>query len=96
MVTIIATIKIKEGKMEEVIEYIKEIIPKVKNNEPGCLEYIPHTAKGSKHKNKISFYEKYKDKNALNEHLANLPKLFEKILPLVEGGIDDIRCNEII
>ncbi|GAG80831.1 unnamed protein product, partial [marine sediment metagenome] len=43
MVTIIATLKVKEGKLDEAIEVLKEIVPQIKASEPGTLEYIPHT-----------------------------------------------------
>ena len=96
MVTIIATLSVKEGEMDKVIELLKEIAPKVKESEPGCKEYFAHTVKGRKNKNTIIFYEKYEDKNALNTHSANLPKYFEKIFPLLEGGMDIKTCTEII
>jgi len=41
MITLIATLKIKEGKVEEAVNALKEIVPKIKASEPGCLEYIP-------------------------------------------------------
>jgi quinol monooxygenase YgiN len=96
MVTLIATLTIKEGKMDEAIQIIKEVAPKVKSSESGCKAYIPHTVKGRKNKQKIIFYEKYEDKAALNQHSANLPKYFEKLFPLLEGGLDIKTCEEII
>ncbi|MFX1394731.1 MAG: putative quinol monooxygenase [Promethearchaeota archaeon] len=95
MVTIIASVKVKEGKMEEAIEILKDIVPKVKKNEPGTLEYIPHTLKGRKDKNIILFYEKYKDDEALKIHSANLAKTMEKLVPLLEPGMDLKTCFEI-
>lgn len=96
MVTLIATLKVKEGKMEEAITLLKEIVPKVKETEPGCQAYIPHTLKGKKNANTIIFYEKYADKNALQTHSNNLPKNFEKLFPLLEPGMDIKTCSEII
>ncbi|MHA1378263.1 MAG: putative quinol monooxygenase [Candidatus Helarchaeota archaeon] len=96
MVSLIATFQVKEGKMEEVIELLKGIVPQVRNNEPGCLAYIPHIVKGKKNKNTIIFYEKYKDKAAVDQHSANFPKLFEQVFPLLQGGIDLKTCEEII
>ena len=58
MITLIATLKIKEGKMEEAVNALKEIVPKIKASEPGCLEYIPHTVRGDE--NTIIIYEKYR------------------------------------
>ncbi len=96
MITLIASFEIKEGKMEEAIELLKRVVPKVRESESGCLAYIPHAVKGAKNKNTIIFYEKYKDKAALNEHSANLPKNFEKIIPLIDGKMDIKTCTEII
>ncbi|MFW9950904.1 MAG: putative quinol monooxygenase, partial [Candidatus Thorarchaeota archaeon] len=57
MVTLIATLKIKEGKMSEAIDILKEMAVSVKASEPGTLEYIPHTVKGEGLENTIIFYE---------------------------------------
>ena len=96
MITLIATIKIKEEKMEDAIQIIKEIVPNVRSSESGCKAYIPHIVKGRKFKNTIIFYEKYEDKTALDIHSGNLPKYFEKLFPLIEGGLDVKTCSEII
>lgn len=95
MVAIIASIKVKEGKMEEAIEILKEIAPKIKESEPGTLEYIPHTVKGAKEKRTIIFYEKYADKKAMQSHMANLGKHMKKLQPLLEPGLDIKTCFEI-
>jgi quinol monooxygenase YgiN len=94
MITLIATLKIKEGKMEEAINALKEIVPKIKASEQGCLEYVPHTVRGDE--NAIIIYEKYSDKDALKLHSANLMKNIEKLLPLLEPGMDVKTCYEII
>jgi len=94
MITLIATLKVKEGKMEEAITVLKEIVPKVRASEPGCLEYIPHTVRGDE--TTIIFYEKYADKDALKLHAANLMTNIEKLMPLLEPGMDIKTCLEII
>ena len=94
MITLIATLKIKEGKMEEAINALKEIVPEIKASEPGCLEYIPHTVRSDE--KTIIIYEKYQDKDALKLHSANLMKNIEKLLPLLEPGMDVKTCYEII
>ncbi len=94
MITIIAKLKVKEGKMDEAIALIKEIVPKIKASEPGCVEYIPHTVRGEE--NVILVYEKYRDKEALKIHSSNLVKSLEKLCPLLEPGIEIKSCNEII
>ena len=95
-ITIIAIINVKEGKMKEAIEQLKTIVPKVLNSEPGCLSYIPHIVKGSKNKNKILFYEKYKDKEAFNVHNTNLPKTITPLQPFLEPGMKIFQCSEIL
>lgn len=96
MITIIATIEVKEGKMQEAIEVLKEIVPQIKASEPGTLEYIPHTVKGSEFKNKIIFYEKYEDGEAMKTHMANLGKSTAKLVPLLVPGMDLKTCFEIV
>ena len=96
MVTLIATVEVKEGKMQEAIEVLNEIVPQIKASEPGTLEYIPHTVKGSENKNKIIFYEKYEDGEAMKTHMANLAKSAAKLTPLLVPGMDLKTCFEIV
>jgi len=96
LVSLIATFKVLEGKMDEAIEVLKDIVPKVKESEPGCLVYIPHTIKGRRNKDMIVFYEKYKDGDALKTHTDNIGTTLAKFLPLCEPGADVKYCFEII
>ena len=66
MPTVIATLKVKEGKMGSALEVLREIVPKIRAAEPGIVSYVPHSVEGSKKdKNTIIFYEKYADNSAL-------------------------------
>jgi quinol monooxygenase YgiN len=94
MITLIATLKVKDGKMDDVKEILKQIVSHVKTTEPGCLEYIPHTVKGDA--NTIVFYEKYADKDALKIHSANFVENFKDVLPLIEPNMDLKTCFEIV
>ena len=95
MITLIATLKVKAGKMEEVVEVLKEIVPKIKGAEPGCLVYVPHRVRGED--NTIIFYEKYRDEEALKVHSSNASKSLEKLLPLLDPAGTDLKtCYEII
>jgi quinol monooxygenase YgiN len=96
MVTIIAIVEVKEGKMEEAKEVLKEMALQVKASEPGTLEYIPHTIKGKDNKNKILFYEKYESGEAMKSHMASLVKTSAKLTPLLVPGMDLKTCFEII
>jgi quinol monooxygenase YgiN len=96
VVSLIATLRVKQGKMDEVLDLLKEIVPTVRESESGCLAYIPHIVKGSKNKNMIIFYEKYEDQAAFDVHSANFPSYFENISPLLDGEMDIKICEEII
>jgi len=94
MVTLIATLKVKGGKMDEAVKVLREIAPRIKEAEPGCLIYIPHRVRGED--NTIIFYEKYRDEEALKVHSSNVPKSLEKLMPLLEPGLDIKTCYEIL
>lgn len=96
MITIIATVKVKEGKMDEAIKVLKEIVHNIKAAESGLKAYIPHTVTGSKDKNTIIFYEKYETPEAFKLHSKNLPKSLAKLMPLLEPGMEVKTCSEIV
>ncbi len=80
----IAIINIKEGKMEEAKEVLKKAVPKVRESEPGTLEYIPYTFKYNP--NSIIFFEKYEDESAVQAHGANIPKTMAEFGPFLDRG----------
>jgi quinol monooxygenase YgiN len=94
--TVIAVLRVKEGKMNEAVKVLREIVPQIRKAEPGIVSYIAHTVEGAKEKNSILFYEKYKDSTALQTHMANLGKSLAKLMPLLDPGMDTKLCNEVI
>ena len=96
MVSLIATFRVKEGMFDQVIDELKLVVPAVRESEPGCLAYIPHTVRGEGNDNLIVFYEKYEDQAAFDVHSANFPANFQNILPLVESDFDIKMCDEIV
>ena len=82
--------------MEEAKKILKDLVPKIKESEPGVIDYIPHTVKGRKNSNTIIFYEKYKDSEALKEHTANLRRSLAPLMPLLKPGMDMKTCFEIV
>ena len=93
-ITQIATVQIREGKMEEAKEVLRKVVPKIKESEPGTLEYIPYTVKQDP--NVIVFYEIYKDVDAVKAHGANLGKNMEEFGHLCEPKRPDIKNLEQI
>ena len=41
MIHVLATVQIKEGCLPEALNCYRYLVPKVLENEPGCLEYTP-------------------------------------------------------
>ena len=95
MVTLIATLQIKPGKMDEAIEVLKEMAINIKSSESGTLEYIPHTVEGEGLENTIIFYEKYESEEALKFHRKNLRKTAVNLAPLLAPERDIKICVEI-
>jgi len=64
-VFIVATLTAKEGKLDDVIEGMKQLAAKVEENEPGCLSYgiLANTQQ-----NKLIIMEAYKDQEAAVSH----------------------------
>jgi quinol monooxygenase YgiN len=93
-ITLIATVKVREGNMEQAKEVLKKLVPKIKESEPGTLEYIPHTVREDP--NLIVFYEKYTDGEALKAHSANLGKNMAEFGPLLVPERPDIKTLEEI
>jgi quinol monooxygenase YgiN len=96
MYTVIATLRVKEGKMEEALQVLKEDVPKMMKNEPGCLAYVPHRVKGEGNGAIIMIYEKYADKDALKLHSANLMTSMGRLLALLEPQMEIRTCMEIL
>jgi quinol monooxygenase YgiN len=95
MITIIATLQVKPGKMDEAIKVLKEMAVNIKSSEPGTLEYIPHTVKGEGLENTIIFYEKYESEEAFQVHSKNLRKTAVNLAPLLAPERDIKICFEI-
>jgi quinol monooxygenase YgiN len=91
---VIATVRVKNGNMEKAKEVLKKLVPKIKESEPGTLEYIPHTVKEDP--NAIIFYEKYADSDAQKAHFANLGKNMAEFGPLLEPGRPDLKSLQEI
>jgi quinol monooxygenase YgiN len=84
---IMATLKIKDGKLDEALKILKEFTAWIKQNEPGTLQYSVHKVKG-KEKNMIVVYERYKDTAAFAEHGKHLSERAGGLMALLDGNLD--------
>lgn len=82
MIILVAVMHAKPGKEAELATALKTVFPKVKQEE-GTVQYILHSSKTNPQK--FFFYEKYKDKAALDFHGTTpyLQQLFATIEPLL-------------
>ena len=85
MIVVVAILTAKQGKEQEMEDALKWVMPQVEAEE-GTLQYVLHRAK--KEPGKFLFYEKYRDKAALNVHGSTpyFSELFSRIGPLLEGS----------
>ena len=69
MITMIARFKAKPGKESLLYEECRITTKLVRENEPGCMMYIPHIAKNNPAE--IVLVSKYVDKEAFDNHLRS-------------------------
>jgi len=66
MIGVVAKLKIQDGKQGEFEQVARDLMAKVKANEPGCLTYQLYKKKGSQ--DEYIFMEQYASKEALETH----------------------------
>ena len=95
MIAVIAKIKAKEGKAEEIVQLFKEIIPQVRQEE-GTLFYTLN--RDPSNPNLLVVIERYRDRDALKVHskTPNFLEMSRKMGPFLEGGLELSVLDEII
>ena len=93
MPSVVATIKVKEDKIEEAKAFLKELSAEVAANEPGTLAYVFHQKKDDP----TSFvaYEKYESEEAFKTHSANLASKGAKFAGILDGRPEIVLLDEI-
>ncbi len=83
MIVVCATMRAKSGKEREVEATLRAVVENVKN-EPGAITYSLH--KAVNHPEKFFFYEKYRDNNSFEDHMATpyFKDMIVKVRPLLE------------
>jgi len=92
MINVIASIRVKAGKIPEFLEIFKANVPKVRA-EKGCMEYFPAVDIDSKlptqafDQNVVTIIEKWESLEALRDHLKSPHMLTyrDKVKSIVEG-----------
>ena len=85
MLVVVAIMKAKVGREQELENALRGMIPKVETEE-GTLVYTLHRAK--KEQGKFLVYEKYRNKEALTQHSSTpyFTELFAKIGSMLDGA----------
>jgi quinol monooxygenase YgiN len=82
MITLIAKLMVKDGKVEDFINTMKAVAPKVRE-EPGNRAYVMHRSQDNPRL--VMFYEKYTDKAAFDAHRKHLQELGVNLADLLDG-----------
>jgi quinol monooxygenase YgiN len=93
MPSVIATIKMKEDKLDEAKQLLRKLAETVRRDEPGTLAYIPLQRKDDP--TTFVFYEKYESDEALQTHSANLRKFGAEFGAVVAGPPDIVMLEEV-
>ena len=93
MPTIVATLKVKQDKLEAAKTFFKQLAADVLANEPGALDYRPLQA--SDDPTKFVFIERYADEAAFAAHAEAQAHVGPKFAELTEGGWEVVKLEEI-
>ncbi len=93
MPSVIATIKVKEDKVDEAKVLFARLAKDVTSNEPGTTAYIPHQR--SDEPTTFVFYEKYTDAAAFATHGENLAKVGKEFGSVMAGPPEIVMLEEV-
>ena len=93
MPSIVATLKVKEDKIEEAKASLKQLSQDCLAKEPGTLIYTVHQRKDDP--TTFVFYEKYESDAALAEHSGNLKSAGAVFAAILAGPPDIAILDEI-
>ena len=93
MPSVIATLKVKEDKIEEAKASLKQLAEDCLAKEPGTLIYTVHQRKDDPAT--FIFYEKYESDAALAEHGSNVKSAGAVFAAILAGPPDVVILDEI-
>ena len=95
MIGVVAKLNIQDGKADEFEAACKDLMAKVKANEPGCLTYQLYQS--DKEENTYIFMEQYASQDALDAH--GKTEYFAAAMPALGAclaGAPDIQTFKIV
>jgi quinol monooxygenase YgiN len=92
MLSIVATIKVKEDKVEEAKAFFKQLAAAVAAEEPGTLAYVLHQRKDDP--TTFVAYEKYESGEALKTHSDHVAAKAADLTEMLAGPPELIFLDE--
>jgi quinol monooxygenase YgiN len=93
MLSVMATLKVKEEKLEEALAFFKKFAAEVRTNESGTLAYVFHQRRDDPLT--VIVYEKYESNEAFALHGKNLAARGAEFMALLDGPPDIVMLDEI-
>ncbi len=93
MPSVIATLKVKEDKVEEAKSFLTNLAKETLEKEPGTLAYTVHQKRGEE--STFVFYEKYESDAAFAEHSANLKSAGAGFASILAGPPEIVIVEEV-
>ncbi len=93
MPSVIATIKVKEDKVDEAKALFKKLASDTLKKESGTLAYVPHQTKDAP--TTFVFYEKYESDEAFAIHGKNLAAVGKEFAGVMAGPPEIVHMEEL-
>ncbi len=93
MPSVVATLKVKEDKVEEAKTFLKQLSADTLAKEPGTLVYTVHQKKDEP--TTFVFYEKYESDEALAQHSENLKAVGASFAGILPGRPEIVYLEEV-
>ncbi len=84
MITMMGSVVVKDGMMEQALELVKEMTTQAREEESGNLEFTYYTSKGKGNEKKIYFYETYENDAAVKVHQSNMASFGPRMGPIFD------------
>jgi quinol monooxygenase YgiN len=93
MPSVVATLKVKQDKIEEAKNFLRTLAASVKANEPGTKAYVFHQRKDDPAV--FVAYEKYESDEAFKQHGQNLRAQGASFAALLDGRPEIVLLDEL-
>ena len=93
MPSVVATLKVKEDKVEEAKAFMKQLAQDTLAKESGTLAYVVHQRKDDP--TSFVFYEKYESDAAFAEHGQNLKVAGAGFAEILDGRPEIVILDEV-